>query len=169
MCVRVCVVCACVRVCVRMCMCVGGGIAYIMPVSLISWAAVCVPRFGVLSAVADKLSEKKFSYALKKWMASMSIWRKTQEQKKPLHIVQFDSLVEDFEPELRKLASFLKLPVAEKDIQCVTRNRMETYKRSKSRGPSPYSQDQANQIHSAIMSYKYIWDAHNINYTKWKW
>ena len=51
--------------------------------------------------------------------------------------MQFDKLMEDFELELRKLAAFLKLPVAEEDMQCVTRNRMETYKRSKSRGPSP--------------------------------
>ena len=85
----------------------------------------------------------------------MFIWRIAQKQKEPLHIVPFDNLIEDFEPELRKLAGFLKLQVAEEDIQCVSRNRMETYKRIKSRGPSPYSGDQANQIHPAIMWYTY--------------
>ena len=115
------------------------------------------------------MSEGSFSSALKKWKVSVSTWLKVQERKEPLHIVQFDNLVEDVEPELRKLADFLKLPVAEEDIQCVAKNRMETYKRTKSRGPSPYSQDQAAKIQSAIMAYRHMWDALNISYSRWKW
>ena len=115
------------------------------------------------------MSDTKFSLALKKWKVSVSIWLRAQEQKELVHIVQFDNLVENFEPEVRKLAGFLNLPVSEESIQCVARNRMETYKRSKSRGPSPFSQDQAAQIESAILLYRPIWDAHNISFSRWRW
>ena len=41
------------------------------------------------------------------------------------------------------------------DIQCMAKNKIEAYgyKRSKSRGPSAYSQDQAAQIEATIMAY----------------
>ena len=67
-------VCVCVRVSVRACVrvCVL-YFAYIVPVSVISWAAVCVSRLDVLSAVAENVPETKFSHALKKWTASVSI------------------------------------------------------------------------------------------------
>ena len=49
--------CVCVRACVR--------IVYIVPVPVISWATVCVPRLGILSAIAENVPETKFSNALK--------------------------------------------------------------------------------------------------------
>ena len=54
--------------------------------------------------------------------------------------------------------------IGDDDIQCVAKNRMETNKRTKSRGPFPYSQDQAAQIESAIMAYRHMWNAHNISF-----
>ena len=66
--------CVCgVCVCVCVLYCIVLYFAYIVPVSVINWAAVCVPRLGVLSAVAENVPETKFSHALKKWTASVSI------------------------------------------------------------------------------------------------
>ena len=54
--------CVCVRACVRACV---YCIVYIVPVSVISWATICVPRLGILSAVAENVPETKLSHALK--------------------------------------------------------------------------------------------------------
>ena len=64
-CVRACVrvrACVCVRACVRACIVLS---TLCVPVSVISWAAVCVPRLGILSAIAENVPETKFSHALK--------------------------------------------------------------------------------------------------------
>ena len=72
-CMHACVCGVCVLYCFVL-YCILLHFACIVHVSVISWAAVCVPRLGVLCAVAENVPETKFSYALKKlWTAGVSI------------------------------------------------------------------------------------------------
>lgn len=100
---------------------------------------------------------------LDKWLLKSAI---------PSHVVSYDSLLVNFEQEIRGLLSFINFPVSEETINCVVKNgeKMATFKRQRyAMQGSPYSTQQKSMIDAVIQHYVSLWRKHKVNYKLWKW
>ena len=109
-------------------------------------------------------------------MRSLSSWYATYAKLRrrdiPVHVLQYDKLVNDFEKELMKLVQFLNFPISEEAIQCViaANAKMKLFQRQKSRSEnSPYTSEQEKAIKTKIDALKDVWEAHSVSYHEWTW
>ena len=109
-------------------------------------------------------------------MRSLNTWFKAyanlRKRDIPVHVLQYDKLVNDFEEELLKLVQFLNFPISEDAIQCViaANGKMKLFRRPKNQSEhSPYTLEQEKAIKKKIDALKDVWEAHGVSYHEWTW
>ena len=105
----------------------------------------------------------------KSWLSNVQAWVTRRGSLYPTLVISYDQMVANIEPELRKIAGFLKYPVKEDRIQCVVSHTMDAHRRNRNRTVNPYTKDQQQIIQRAILSLQGVWEEHGINYQNWRW
>ena len=126
-------------------------------------------HFFILFYFTDHVSDADFAHSLAVWYATYS---KLRRRDIPVHVLQYEKLVNDFEDELLKLVRFLNFPISEDAIQCViaANAKMKLFQRQKSRSEySPYTSEQEKAIKRKIDALNDVWEAHGVSYHEWTW
>lgn len=105
----------------------------------------------------------------KNWVSNVQAWVVRRGSSHPTLVVSYDQMVDDIEPELRKIARFLNFPLKEDRIQCVVGHTMDAHRRNRKRTDNPYTEKQQQIIQYAILSLKDVWEKHSIRYQDWQW
>ena len=114
------------------------------------------------------VSNNGFDHWLR-WYVSLTNATRTKF-KGPVHVIQYETLQTDMPTELRKLASFFKLNVTNKDIECTVKlqegnfHRLTNEKKHIELLRTVYSHEKLLRLQQAARcSEKMIKDAYNIN------
>lgn len=105
----------------------------------------------------------------KTWVSNVQGWVVRRGFSYPTLVVSYDQMVDDIEPELRKIAGFLNFPLKEDRIQCVVGHTMDAHRRNRKRTDNPYTEKQQVIIQRAILSLRDVWEKHSIRYQDWQW
>ena len=116
-----------------------------------------------LSGIPDNF----FNNSLTKWidMCRTYIFNSTI----PVHVAQYENLIENLKLELTKMLSFLNQTVSSEMLDCLTKDHSDQYQRKVHSEQSLLSQKQATRIQRWIKENEETLLRFNISFQKWTW
>ena len=87
----------------------------------------------------------------------------------PVHVVQYENLVENFKVELGNMVSFLNQTVSSEMLDCLAKEKTDQYQRKVHSEESLLSPKQTERIQQWIKKNEQTLKRFNINSKEWTW
>ena len=116
-----------------------------------------------------RIPDRLFRSYYGRWLNLWNFYVFNQTIPFPVHIIQYENLVDNFKVELENMVAFLNQTLTPEKLVCLVSEENDHYRRQTHTTVNLFSEEQTAQIEHWIKDHKEVLTRLNINYKNWKW
>ena len=125
--------------------------------------------FSLSTPELFKIPNRIFDNCLNRWQWLWDYYVLNQTHPFPVHIIEYENLIDNLEWELKTMVVFLNQTVQPDKIECLIDQNNDNYQRKNHRSENTFSSEQTLKIEKWITNNEHTLKKLNVRYEKWKW
>jgi hypothetical protein len=137
--------------------------------AIVSYYNLMLTGSHTMTTKLREIPDQLFMLVYGEWLNLWDFFIFNQTVPFPVHIVQYENLVDNFKVELEPMVSFLNQTLAPEKLDCLIKEKNDHYQRQKHASVNIFTEEQTAQIEDWITDHEEALTRLKINYKNWKW